>query len=413
MDITNKKVGIWGFGLVGKSALNYLTKMNNTCQILDNRPLTPDELNLINHSGGTFVSQNKIDQLMRNNDYIIASPGIDITPYYNKEQFICELDIFGHQWKKPIIAITGTVGKTTITTILGNILSKKYKVAIGGNIGTPMLDLLERQNEVDFVILELSSWQLEYAQHFRPFIAIISNIFPNHLDRHKTMHHYVKAKLHILRNQTQKDVAILPISLKATLGNFNTKAKKKWIENQTTNFSNDIKLPEETFRQNWQIILATLDTLELPYKLIEGINPSIEHRLEYVGTFNQVTYYNDSKSTTPASTSAAINKFKNKNIILILGGLSKGIDRSSLIRQLPPNIKHVICFGKESKKLKMLCSQQKSASAFDNLEQALLFCQELSNSNDIVLFSPSGASFDLYKNYKKRGEHFKQVIASF
>ncbi len=413
MDITNKKVGIWGFGLMGKSALNYLTKMNNTCQVLDNRLLTLDEHDQIKCAGSTLVSQNEIDHFMRNNDYILASPGIDIAPYNNKKKFICELDLFGNAWQKPIIAITGTVGKTTITTLLGKVLAKRYKVAVGGNIGTPMLDLLENQNEMDIAILELSSWQLEHAQTFRPHIAIISNISPNHLDRHKTMDNYINAKLNILQNQTQSDIAILPVTLKNIINQSKIHSSIKWLGNPS-NKHNHPNAPKGTFKQNWEIIFETLNALNLPHNLIENINIKIEHRLEYIGIYNHIAFYNDSKSTTPKSTLAAVKQFNSKHLILILGGLSKGIDRSPMIEQLPKNIKHVICFGRKADNLHNMCLNRKlSVSSFDNLQSALIFCMQLAQPQDVILFSPSGSSFDLYENYKERGNHFKQLVTSF
>lgn len=410
IDLTNKKIGIWGFGLVGKSALPFFTKLGNSCQILDNRTLNKEESDDVAQHNATFLPQHNLNVFLQHNDYILASPGIDIGQYINKANFICELDIFAYYWHKPIIAITGTVGKTTITTILGKILAKQYTVAVGGNIGTPMLDLLENQEEVDLAILECSSWQLEYVRYFRPNIAIITNIYPNHLDRHKTMQNYTRAKLNIIHYQTDNDIAIVPISLQNEFKYHNIASKIIYIDPNYTNFTQS--LPTSTFKQNWQIILAILEHLKMPTSLINAIEVQIEHRLELVKKVNNITYYNDSKSTTSASTLAALQQFKDKKVILFLGGLSKGIDRTSLIKQLPKNVKHVICFGKEAKSLSNLCSKHHiSTASFDDLTTSFAHCATLAQSDDVVLFSPAGASFDLYTNYKKRGDHFKQMIA--
>jgi UDP-N-acetylmuramoylalanine--D-glutamate ligase len=415
IDIKNKKIGIWGFGSVGKSALSFLSNLGNTCQIMDNRALNNNEIECINSYNASFLSQNSIESFFNNNDYILASPGIDIAPYKKQAIFMCELDIFCHFWQKPIIAITGTVAKTTITTILGDLLNKKMHALVGGNIGTPMLDLIEKQHEADIIILELSSWQLEYAKNFKPDIAMITNIYPNHLDRHKTMEDYSKAKLNICINQTEQQTVILPSVLKSTIEQYSTQSKKIWISEKTDNtIDPTIKLPTCTFAQNWFFIIEVLKQLHLPISLIEHYEIQIEHRLEYIGTFNNISFYNDSKSTTPASTLAALQQFDPTKTVLFIGGLSKGIDRSSFIEQLPSNLFYTICFGQEAEHLKQLCDLQHLPSiAFDNLHSAFKHSISIAKPKNIILFSPAGSSFDLYENYQKRGNHFKQLVASF
>ncbi|MEX0849794.1 MAG: UDP-N-acetylmuramoyl-L-alanine--D-glutamate ligase [Candidatus Dependentiae bacterium] len=411
MQLQNKNIGIWGFGSVGKSALSFLSDLGNTCQIMDNRTLNDNETELINSYNASFLSQNSIEAFFNNNDYILASPGIDITQYKTKATFICELDIFCQFWHKPIIAITGTVGKTTITTILGDLLNKKMDALVGGNIGTPMLDLIHKQKKADLIVLELSSWQLEHVQQFKPDIALITNIYPNHLDRHITIQHYIQAKLNICINQTEQQVTILPSVLKSTIKQYGTQSKKIWISDKTDNKIDTIKLPTCTFAQNWFFIIEVLKQLNLPISLIDNYKIQIEHRLEYINTWNEISFYNDSKSTTPASTLAALQQFDPTKTILFLGGLSKGIDRSFFIKQLPRKLCYVICFGQESEHLKQLCNLNNIPStAYDNLNFAFKHSISIAKPGNIILFSPAGSSFDLYENYQKRGNHFKQLV---
>lgn len=439
----NKNIGIWGFGTVGKSALVHFAAHDNQCMVLDKRELLPDEKTFLSIHHATYLSEEYLDYFFAYNDIIFASPGIDINPYKDRAQFICELDVFAPLWKKSIIAITGTVGKTSTTTLLGKLLQQTMRVAVGGNIGTPMLQFLEHPNVYDYAVLELSSWQLEHAQPFAPDIAIWTNFHPNHLDRHKTLDAYFNAKLNILLHQTAKQTAILPLSLYDRIAPLNLASRKIWIANKNDNFipkltptdqllcieKNTVMLksttdtlllgnintvPLCTYMQNMLIAAVTLHVLSLPFKLLTQTDISIEHRLEKINTKNSITFYNDSKATVPESTLAALTQLKDKNIILFLGGLSKGVDRRELIHSLPANVKYIICFGNEAEQLKKMCETTTfSCAAFDTLEPALVHALEKANAYDVILFSPAGSSFDLYTNYQERGQDFKQLVMKY
>lgn len=444
-----KKIGIWGFGVVGKSALSYFnTKKNNTIMIMDARDLTENEVKEIEHCRAQFIRQDHCKKFLEENDIILTSPGIDISNYkkYN-HKFITELDLFTQENNKKIIAITGTIGKTSVTHLISQILQKHKKIATGGNIGTAMLDLLKL--DAHDIVLEVSSFQLERCATFAPDLAIWTNLYPNHLDRHKTMEEYFNAKYTLLNYQHENQQALVPLELaqpiihrhhntqkKKGILNFFTSQKpcshtfKKlpekstlfWIENDTLMHydNNNIKellniknIPLTTFQTNWLIIGAALHLLSFPlHKIGLEQHETLEHRLEKIPYNQMVEIYNDSKSTIMESTHAAVDKLHGKKIILLLGGLSKGVIRKDAILKLRNKVEHVICFGKESQQLheyaQLACIP---SSAYNNLDDAVKEALKKSyEKNTTLLFSPGGSSYDLFKNYEERGSYFKKLI---
>ncbi len=449
MNLNNKKIGIWGFGIVGKSAARYFRQHGNPIEILDSQPLSNHDKDWLTSNNIPFYNNNSLQSFLKQNDYIIASPGIDLRSYaHYKHKFITELDIFSHAWEKPIIAVTGSVGKTTITHALSHILNEQqFPVCTGGNIGVGMLDLLNQHNNVYAALLEVSSFQLEHCKTFAPDLAIWTNFYPNHLDRHATLEQYFQAKLPIIIRQKQHQNALLPLEIidriapfsfslpqnfsffslqpptKKQLQQIKSTDRLFFITDNTIVMQRDTQkielisynnLPAKLIHQNWLIICSTLyllgKSLDTVAASIKNLPPQ-EHRLEKVATINQVDFYNDSKSTTPQATLAAINQLHNKPIILFLGGLSKGIDRTDLIQNITHKVTMIYCFGQEAKQLKHMCDRHQQQSAyFATLEEAFNACTQTLQPGDQVLFSPAGASFDLFNNYQERGNRFKQLV---
>ncbi len=412
-----KKFGIWGFGKTGQSTLSFLSSQGAECLIMDNKPLDAFQEELIKSHNAQAIGAEYLPQFIEMNDFIMPSQGIDLHPYLehpDAQKFISEVDLFQQFVKIPVIAITGSAGKTTTVTVLTQLLNLFGKRAIaGGNIGKPMLDVLAEQDQYDYIVLEVSSTQLEHSKQFAPHIAAILNIFPNHLDRHIDMPAYLEAKGKLLKYQTEDQIAFLPMDFMDIFWQLVGQQKVTWIGND--NYANITKkLYDVTPEKNWQIILSILEHLgfepekALSFKEKFKVPP---HRIEFVGTHNGADFYNDSKSTLPEATLQALKQFTDKEIILFLGGLSKGVDRSELINLLPLNIKHVICFGKEAEQLHAWCQEKTiPSSVHATLEDG--FKQALNNTkpNDVVLFSPSGSSFDLFKNYEERGKKFKILV---
>lgn len=447
MNFSGKKVGIWGLGVVGSSALRFFLERNAIISVMDAKEPDAATMAWLSSHKIPFILQEQVTPFIQAHDYLLASPGIDIRPYASfKDRFLTELDLFGQHWKKPIIAITGSVGKTTVTHLLSSILSASGKrVVTGGNIGTGMLDLLTHQEDVDLAVLEVSSFQLEWCRSFAPTIALWTNLHPNHLDRHGSLEHYFSAKAAILTRQQRYQTAIVPAELyelvkatgthsrvipwsldRAALGSLSwfssayikdeSHISRLTIENDSLNRVEQIcdldQVPPVSFIGNWILIIAALDQLGISFNHHYAQQITVpEHRLERVVTNDRVRWYNDSKSTIPAATLAAVEQLNSSSIILFIGGVSKGVDRAPFIATLAGRIKRLYCFGKEATQLCEVARQSGIDSyEFSTLEQAVSACKSTLKPDDIVLFSPGGASYDLYKNYQERGTHFKQLV---
>lgn len=268
MDLHNKKIGIWGFGVVGQSTARFMANYSTQIQIMDTKTPTAEQQQwLIDHMI-SFVTQSPetISSFLEHNDYIIPSPGININQYYAQyaDKWLCELDIFAIYFKNPIIAITGSVGKTSVTTLLGGLLKKLSQSAgntivgtspiIGGNIGTCTLDFITPAQATS-AIVEVSSFQIAYTKKFAPQLAIITNFSPNHLDWHGTLDHYLHAKLNIYTHQTATDYALLPYELHDT---FIAYQQKKLLDVSTSkNYGSTENLADSTS----QLFLFSTDTI--------------------------------------------------------------------------------------------------------------------------------------------------------
>jgi len=449
MFIHQQKIGIWGLGIVGKATLEYFIPYKNTLSVMDKQFPNNQNKEFLNKNNITFYHENDLSSFFAKNDLVLASPGINHpTLQKYKHKLISELDLFENNYKKLKIAITGTVGKTTITTILGELLNKSMNISIGGNIGTGMLSLVNQQQNNDGALLELSSFQLIQSKKFAPDLAILTNFHPNHLDWHASEKEYFLAKTNIFNKQNNNQKALFPLNLITKLipfykptsnWHFFTTNKKecnrykneikqyaqtvfyrennqflKWENNRTTPLLDTQTIPEISFIENWLIICAALHLLKqkIDAKLLNSVNVKIpEHRLEKVTQYNGIDIYNDSKATTIQSTQAAINKLKKRPIVLILGGIDKGVDRTDFIKDLDDAIKLIICFGTEKEKLASICKKyNKNYYAYNSLEQAVKTSLQNATTNDQILFSPSGASFDQFKNYEERGSCFKKLV---
>lgn len=443
IDLKNKKVGVWGLGVVGTSAVSYLASKECSIEVLESRDLNTNECTFLANNQAKPVDHDDISDFLHNNDNIIPSPGIDLRHYKKyQNKWLSELDLFADEWHKPIIAITGTAGKTTVTSLLSQLLTYHgASIATGGNIGTGMLDLLKVG--ADLALLEVSSFQLELCKTFAPKLAIWTNFTENHLDRHDTIDEYFTAKCNIFANQHNGDKALLPLSIaprihapdktiyffsptrptESELVHARPAAGVFYLDGDTIIFMrrntistifNLKNVPAITFNENWLVICAALHLLKKPLDIITQCSNQLtmpEHRLEKVATINDVTFYNDSKSTTPQSTTAAIQQLKDAPIKLFLGGISKGINRRPLIELIKNDVSHIYCFGTEARQLQRMCVDfDISSSCSSTLERSFTLCTQRMQPGDTVLFSPAGASFDLFKNYKERGAVFKTLV---
>jgi UDP-N-acetylmuramoylalanine--D-glutamate ligase len=431
MNLKNKKIGIWGFGVVGKSVFNYVNKFTNYVQILDQN--THPEITIILQSPKT------IQKFLDENDYIIISPGILLHEYEAyRHKFICELDLFAPNYDGTTIAITGTAGKTTVTDFIAQSIPNSVAA---GNIGFAMLDVLKLDPKPATVVLELSSYQLQYSNKFAPDIAIWTNFFANHLDHHKDIAEYFAAKCNILKHQTKDQKAIVhhdliyeilknidyqgklftysgnkPNDFKNTSGTFYVENNGLflWQNGETiTIFNNFNNLPSTTFQENWITILATLYLTGQDLSSLNFTDCTPQpHRVEYVGMYKNIAIYNDSKSTICESTKQALSLFLDKKVALIIGGLSKGANREPLIEYIAQqkNITLFI-FGEDKNLLASFCNKyQISYFTTKTLQEILEIFKKHHTEFEVLLFSPAGSSFDQFKNYQDRGNQFIKLI---
>ncbi len=429
MNLNNKKIGIWGYGIMGKATAAFLAQQGFAVQVFDQRPIENTEQK--NLAALKITLSQNLEHFFADNDFIVPSGGVDLRPYPEVHtKLLPELDLFYYFFKKPIIAITGTLGKTTVTTILAQTLQKAGKnIAIGGNIGVGLCELIEKQDLVDYAVIEVSSFQLEHCKSFAPDLAIWTNFYPNHLDRHTTLNDYFAAKKKILAFQRPEQKALLPASFYSyfseysryhyfsieplnMLQNVYCIQNEKKIISYNNNALCDINtLPKTLYPENALILVAALDILGLPATLLAMPENWIEHRLEKVAEYNGITFYNDSKSTVPEATLAAVEQLKNKNLILFLGGLSKGVDRKPFVANLKNKVQKIYCFGKEAEQLLDFCKEFNiPAVAHTSLDAAFNDCMLDVEHRSAILFSPSGSSFDLFANYQERGKYFKSLV---
>ena len=328
----------------------------------------------------------------------------------------------------PIIAITGTVGKTTITHLTGALAQSLGKnIFVGGNIGIGMLDAVDNET-INLFVLEVSSFQLEYTKRFHPTVAVLTNIFENHLDRHGTLDAYRAAKLRIFGCQTDSDYAIVPetlrvhcASLRSHVVTVGTPATADYgIDERGIVRSGDVvvpitELPPQSYGENWAYLVAIGAILGVSPRDVctrLGAIPLPDHRCRAIATIKGVTYYDDSKATIIEATRAALQSLTASRTILLLGGVSKGVDRSRALASFPKKGIMAVPFGAEAALLHAACRANgiPSEEPCGDLETAVARAFLIAQPGDAVLLSPGGASFDLFKNYGARGKRFKEIL---
>jgi len=414
VDLTDKQIGVWGYGIGGRALVDFLLSKSIEPILFDKRQLSGFDRQMLidNHVEIVDVLEDFLEQA----DMIVPSAGVDLRKYsFYKNKYVAELDFFQHFFNKPIIAVTGTLGKTTVATCLAKILERAGdRVALGGNIGVGLCSLLNRQNDIDYAVVEVSSFQLELCKEFAPTVAVWTNFFPNHLDRHSSIEDYFQAKINIIKFQRKGDLSVVPSNLFQRIKSF-ALHDHAWnlVQPDIPDKWRSLIESQVGIASNWLIICSTLKAMGIPLDLLnKPLACSLEHRIEYVATVNGRMFYNDSKSTVPEATLAAVERLYPAQIILLLGGLSKGVCRLSLIKKLKNRVKKVICFGAESQELASFCNQNQLVYAVgDALEEAVKIAYTEGLFGDLILLSPSGSSFDLFQNYQERGIRFKQIVS--
>jgi len=432
---------IIGLGASGVSMSKFLRSKGETVvatDIDDSRAKTAKKLNTL----GIKTEIGFHNQETFNRAHVmIPSPGIPLTNKFIRTAHTLgvgitgELDIFAQYNDLPIIAITGTNGKTTTTTLIGEMLRQAgMNPFVGGNIGTPLVEHLVSKGIADVIVAEISSFQLDISKHFKPDVGVLLNISGDHLDRYEDYNAYEDSKWSLFKNQTSSDTAVLNQSIKGikkvsrklnsktftfssnkdNLTNCSAKIGSNMIEIIMDGLYHRIEtghLKELTGTHNREnIAAAVLACLALGAD-INGILKGLEtfknlpHRMAFIKTIKGVSFYNDSKATNTDAVLRAIECFE-KNIILILGGREKCTDFSLLVNGVRQSVKAIIAIGESRTHIKdtfkNICTVKKVQTMRDAVQTAF----KVAFRNDIVLLSPACASFDMFDNYAHRGNDF-------
>jgi len=410
MNYIDKRIAIIGYGLEGQDAEKFLKSKGAKVTILDQK-----------------FDKNYLSNLDKF-DLIVRSPGV--YPY-NKElikankkgiRITTPTHIFLDEFGGKVIAVTGTKGKGTTSTLIYEILKKaKFDVFLGGNIGKPLLELLPKLKSSSYVVMEISSFQL-IDLPVSPDIAVILNITLDHLDWHESKEEYIEAKKNIVKYQKTSDWAIINNEYKVSSSfaketNANIMFfSKKTLKNE---FKNDLILRGEHNLENIAAAVSVSKVLNINENLILEVVKNfkgLEHRLEFVRKFKDIKFYNDSFATGPQPTIAAINSFT-EDETLILGGSDKGLDYQELgkIISKRKNCKNIIVIGLIRNQIKKALIEAKFKGKVIDLETSSIdkiveTAFEVTQKDGVVILSPAAASFDMFLNYKDRGNKFKEAV---
>ena len=431
---------ILGLGTTGRSVARFWKSRGIPFIALDTRPEVANDLDLRRELVGVEAHFGEFDDALFDAiDLLIASPGIAMdSPELMKAQQAGvevrgDIDVFVAETEKPVIGITGSNGKSTVTTFVGQLLeSCGFSVALGGNLGTGALDLLEQ--DADIYVLELSSFQLERAGDLNLAVATVLNLTPDHLDRHQTMPLYHLAKHRIFSGSKHVVVnARDPLTLPVGKGDVAWTAWRDdepdlqqlgvrqidgepWIAFgfEALIRCSDLPVVGEQNIRNVLAALAICRGVGLEFaQLIEGVGSlrGLPHRCEFIAESGGVSFINDSKATNVgAAVSAICGLAKGKNIILIAGGESKGQSFEALSKAVKGTCKQVILMGAAAAEIAEALPSETNVVLADSLDIAVEMASGLAQVGDVVLLSPACASFDMFANYQQRGETFRQAV---
>lgn len=449
MEVSGKKVLVFGSGISGVGAVKLLEEQKSRVVLYDgNKKLDRERLkeNLGEHSEAEIVLGDFPEELLEGLDLVVLSPGVPTDlPVIQKMREKCipvigEVELAYEYGKGDVLAITGTNGKTTTTTLLGEIM-KRYQedVFVVGNIGNPYTVAAKEMTERSIAVAEMSSFQLESIVAFRPNVSAILNYTPDHLNRHHTMEAYIAAKENIARNQTADDFCIL---------NYEEKIMREFgkkLACQVLYFSSQRKLDRGIYLEDGNIIYKNPDEvlvcstselqilgvhnyenvmaavcmaavygvpMELIRQAVKGFK-GVEHRIEYVTEKNGTAYYNDSKGTNPDAAIKAVQAM-NRPTVLIGGGYDKESEYTQWIESFDGKIKKLVLVGDTKEKI----ARDAEKCGFrdyiftDTFEEAVRTAAGLAGPGEAVLLSPACASWDMFPNYEVRGEKFKEIVNS-
>ncbi|HEY4011587.1 MAG TPA: UDP-N-acetylmuramoyl-L-alanine--D-glutamate ligase [Acidobacteriaceae bacterium] len=446
MELKNKRVLVVGLGKSGIAAARFLKTRGAQVTVSDIRPAgLIAELPALLDAGIMVETGSHGLLTFRRQDLIVVSPGVPAnTPELSTVRaigipIIGELELGAQFLQGEIVAVTGSNGKTTTTTLIGEILKASGRqTLVGGNIGRPVVDMVSEATPESWSVLEVSSFQLETIKTFKPHLALVLNITPDHLDRHGSFEAYAAAKTRITENQTADDFLILNAEDEPTkLVAANTKAQIYWfsprrqvkqgafVHGESIFFRAKENGEAEPIMPVAEISLAGAHNVEnvlaavcaarlagveayLIRKAVAAFH-AVEHRLEFVRELHSVRWFNDSKATNVDATTKAIEAFPG-GIWLILGGKDKDSDYSTLSPLLRARAKAVITIGSAAEKIESHLAGVVKIERAGTMERAVAWAHTQAKAGDVVLLAPACSSFDQFENYEHRGRVFKQLV---
>jgi UDP-N-acetylmuramoylalanine--D-glutamate ligase len=448
MELKGKKVLVVGLGKSGLAAALFLRHKGAQVTVSDIRPADSlaREIPALLDEGINVEAGGHGLLTFRRQDLIVVSPGVPLsTPELVQAKsfgrpVIGELELAARFLKGKILAITGSNGKTTTTALAGEILKEAgYSTLVAGNIGVPVIGLIDESTDDTWSVLEVSSFQLESTEEFHPRIAVILNITPDHLDRHGSFENYALAKERIFAAQDASDSLVLNADNSRTAEAadrthaavywFSAKHEVKrgaWVENGNVVWRSEPDATAETIlpvdkiplkgEHNVENVLAAVCAARLagvPASVIAGAVEkfkAVEHRLEFVAIVNGVDFYNDSKATNVDATAKAVAAFPG-GIHLILGGKDKGSDYATLAPLLRERVRAVYTIGAAAAKIESQLRRAVTIRSCGTLATAVSAAAVEARPGDVVLLAPACSSFDQFENYEHRGNVFKQLVA--
>lgn len=441
MDIAGANVTVVGLGktalglvhlLLREEAIPFVTEQREQSEVAE----AADELASLNvpfecgrHSGRAVNSA----------DILIPSPGVSLhAPIIGEArdtgvEITGEMELASHFCDAPIVAVTGTNGKTTTTELIRSLIAAcGYRVTLAGNNAYPFSLAVLESDPPDYVVLEVSSYQLELVRHFRPWVAVLLNISTDHLERHGTLEDYARVKARIFMNQQADDVAVYNAddgACRKCAADIDAATKPfsvthpvpdgLWVEDRAIMDgperiaeADDVLLPGRHNLANALAALAAVRGGKFDTQRVrEGLRDfeGVEHRIEHVATIDGVQYYNDSKSTNLDSLRVALTSF-DAPIVLIAGGRGKGSDYGVLRSEVGKRVKALVVMGEDAPALEAAYADVSPTIRAPTMETAVRVAADRADDGDIVLLSPACASFDMYRNFEERGQVFKACV---
>lgn len=446
MELNGRHTVVVGAAKSGISSARLLRSKGAKVTITDKKgkDAIPADLSMLKEMGVNVELGGHDKATFLASDLIVVSPGVpmDIPPLISARKkgidIISEIELASYFIGTPIIGITGTNGKSTTTTLVGEILKRDGRnIFVGGNLGPPLSESLFSDKKYDLMVCEISSFQLEGIKRFKPHIAAILNITPDHLDRYISMDDYIKAKWRICENQESYDSIVLNLDdplltaggrrIRSKIIRFSRKKRVEYglfidkgiIYSGIDGHTAIIKIDELLIKgvHNMENAMAAAAISLLAGCKIESIGRSLkefrglEHRLEFVREVDGVRYINDSKGTNVGAVVRSLEGFDSP-IILIAGGRDKGSDFSPLKELIAKKVKRLILIGEARRLLESIFNGVTDIAKAEDMTDAVRLARDKGRSGDIILLSPGCASFDMFRNYEERGKVFKEIVNS-